>query len=96
MNSLAFEQFDNVETEALTTFAGGEYKDYGRCVAATEGGVIGGGLAAGLGTAGLVAAAGGPVGWGAGALIAGVTLLGAAGGGSLAFGSADACSSVPG
>ena len=92
MNTLAFEQFENLNTKKLTTIHGGEYKDYGRCLAASEGGALGGGLTAGLATAGTVAALGGPIGWGAGAAIAGATLIGGAAGGLLAYGSADACS----
>ncbi|MDW5564808.1 ComC/BlpC family peptide pheromone/bacteriocin [Streptococcus mutans] len=41
MNTLAFEQFENLDAKKLTTIHGGGYKDYGRCFAASEGGALG-------------------------------------------------------
>ncbi|WP_165213399.1 hypothetical protein ACFSN5_08930 [Streptococcus tangpeifui] len=81
MNTIAFEQFEVMNTESLTTFNGGGYKDPLRCLEAMEGG----GLAAS--SAAALAIGSGPIGWAGGALIFGAGV----GAGMLANGSADSC-----
>ncbi|SUN35067.1 hypothetical protein [Streptococcus downei] len=83
MNTVAFEEFETMNAEALTTFNGGEYKDDFRCFEATEGGGIAAGTAAAIG----LGLASGPIGWGGLALVGLASLGGAMG----ANGSADAC-----
>lgn len=82
MNTIAFEKFEVMNTESLTTFNGG-YKDDFRCLEATEGGGMAAGSAAAVG----LGLASGPIGWGGLALVGLATL----GGSLLANGSADAC-----